>query len=413
MRKDMLVKKKFVLNTLLILLATGIAFGFATTSNVSGAQDRSVHELAQAVPAWHQVNSNGFGDPQTVEVTALEVFKGYLYAGTHHPVNPILTYDGAQIFRSPDGVAWTPVTQPGFHDPHDSKPPAILDLVVFNGYLYASTGRGNAAQIWRSLDGVIWAPMVAAGFGDPDNVDITALAAYNNKIYAGVANSNTGAQIWRSSTGDNAVGSWTKVAPGAGMAATRITGFAAFNSALYAALESTGSVQIWSSSSGDLNTWATSVNNGFGDSNNTSAGGMAVFGGYLYVGAGNSVDGARLYRTNNGTSWGQAITPGFGDPNNQKVETVFVFQNQLYVSVKNAVTGMELWRSPDGTLWERANQDGFGDSNNSGSNWSNATADFLSHLYVGTSNIVSGGELWRMVQPGVLSVYIPLSRRSP
>src|SRR3990172_8714768 len=125
---------------------------------------------------------------------------------------------------------------------------------------------------------------------------------------------------------------------------------------------------------------------------------MAVFGGYLYIGAGNSAVGAQLWRSNNGTSWAQAINPGFGDPNNQKVEMVFVFQNQLYVSVKNAVTGIEVWRSADGTLWEQVNQDGFGDSNNSGTNGSHATADFLNQLYVGTSNIVDGGELWRMLQ---------------
>lgn len=401
---------KLVISVLVILLATGVSSVSAYTPDASSAHSHWLQAPLQVVPAWQQVNSNGFDDPETGEVTALEAFNGYLYAGTHHPIDPMLTYDGAQIFRSSDGVAWTPVTQPGFHDPHDSKPPAILDLAVFNAYLYASTGRGNAAQIWRSQNGVTWAPMVAAGFGDENNVDITALAVYANKIYAGITNSNTGAQIWRSSTGDNAIGSWTKVAPGAGMAATSITGFATFNSALYTALESGGPAQIWRSSSGDLNTWTAPVNNGFGDSHNTSTGGMAVFAGDLYVGAGNSVDGARLYHTNNGTNWMQAITPGFGDPNNQKVEMVFVFENQLYVSVKNSVTGMQVWRSPDGTLWEQANPDGFGDSNNLSSNWSNATADYLGHLYVGTSNVTDGGELWRMQQH---SVYVPLSLRSP
>ena len=128
---------------------------------------------------------------------------------------------------------------------------------------------------------------------------------------------------------------------------------------------------------------------------------MAVFGGYLYVGAGNTAVGAQLWRTNDGESWEQTITPAFGDANNQKVEMVFVFQNQLYVSVKNTATGMELWRSADGALWEQANLDGFGDSNNSSSNESNATARFLNQLYVGTSNVVDGGELWRMQNPAV------------
>ena len=133
-----------------------------------------------------------------------------------------------------------------------------------------------------------------------------------------------------------------------------------------------------------------------------------MFGGKLYAGAGNTADGARLYRTNDGTTWEQAITPAFGDANNQKVEMVFVFQNQLYVSVKNSVTGIEVWRSPDGSLWEQVNQDGFGDSHNTGTNWSNATAEFGCSLYVGTSNVADGGELWRM---GHKCLYLPFIRR--
>jgi hypothetical protein len=247
--------------------------------------------------------------------------------------------------------------------------------------------------------------MVIQGFGDPDTVDITAFAVYGNFIYAGATNLISGAQIWRSFSGDS--NTWTKVAPTLpGANADRVTGFAIFGGALYAAAESQAPAQIWRSYGGD---WTTVVSNGFGNSFTTSTGGMAEFAGYLYVGAGNEVDGAQLWRTDNGSSWQQMITPGFGDPNNQKVEMVFVFENQLYISVKNAQTGLELWRSPNGTLWERANQDGFGDSHNSGSNWSNATTDYLSQLYVGTSNVLDGGELWRMQQQRTnLPVYIPL-----
>jgi len=154
------------------------------------------------------------------------------------------------------------------------------------------------------------------------------------------------------------------------------------------------------------------MNNGFGEGSNTQAGGMAVFGGYLYVGVGNTVSGAQLWRTNNGTSWAQMGNPGFGDPNNRKVDMVFVFQNELYVSLRNTVTGIEVWRSADGTVWEQVNLDGFGDSNNSGSNGSKATTDFLSQLYVGTSNTVDGGELWRMGQP-LISTPTPTATDTP
>jgi hypothetical protein len=59
---------------------------------------------------------------------------------------------------------------------------------------------------------------------------------------------------------------------------------------------------------------------------------------------------------------------------------------------------MEVWRSPDGTLWEQVSPDGFGDRNNNGTNRSHATADFGNQLYVGTSNLIDGGELWRTIQ---------------
>jgi len=402
---------KFALDILIILLVASVSACASDLSNsqstdpsgpsglpAPGTYRERVQGIAQAVSDWEQVNSNGFGDPGTGEVSALESFNGFLYAGTYNPIDPALLYDGAQIFRSPDGVTWTPVTQPGFGNSHDIAPPAILDFIVFNNQLYAGTGRGNASQIWRTSNGTIWAPMDVTGFSDPDNVDITALAVYNGKIYAGVRNQVTGAQIWSSFTGDN--NSWTQVAPDMpGTVPASVTGFAefAFDGGLYAAVESEeGPAQIWRSYGGP---WEVIVNDGFGDANTLLTGGIAEFGEYLYVGSGNTADGAQLWRTNDGMTWGQAIGPGFGGPNNQKVEAVFAFQNQLYVSVKNTVTGMEIWRSTDGVLWEQANLDGFGDSNNSGTNLNNATADFLSQLYVGTSNLVDGGELWRTLQP--------------
>lgn len=336
---------------------------------------------------WEQVNVSGFGNPQTNQVSALEVFGETLYAGTSNAV------EGARILRWQDGATWVPVSDAGFGIPHDTAPPAILDLAVFNGRLYASTGRGDGpGQIWRALDGKNWAPMVISGFSDPDTVDITALAVYKGLIYAGAANLINGAQIWRSYSGDS--NSWTQVAPALeGTDVARVTAFAEFEGALYAAVESDEPAQIWRSYGGD---WTTVVSDGFGDSNTTATGGLAAFGGNLYAGAGNASEGAQLWRSGDGENWNQVIEPGFGDANNEKVEIVLPFENALYVSVKNGATGMEVWRSSDGLDWEQVNADGFGNVNNVGSNWSNAVTRHGQRLSVGTSNAVDGGELWRM-----------------
>ncbi|MAT98801.1 MAG: hypothetical protein CL608_16785 [Anaerolineaceae bacterium] len=386
-----------------------ILVGFADVKLFARDHAHNIEAMTQAVSSWIQVNNNGFGNQQTEEVSALEAFNNHLYAGTSNLI------DGAQIFRSTDGVTWTAVTDPGFGSAHDTAPPAILDMMVFDGYLYATTGRGNAAQIWRTVDGVNWARVVNAGFGDPDVVNMTVLAVYGSQLYVGAAKQDTGVQVWRTYTGDGNLSNWNQVATGTDPAI--MTGLSVFNvdGGLYAAVQSeTGAAaQIWRSYGGALGTWTAVVSDGFGNNNTTLTGGLAEFNGYLYVGAGNIVDGAQLWRSNDGVSWQQMITPGLGDPNSEKVESVFIFQNQLYVGVKNVSTGIEIWRLADGLAWEQANLDGFGDGNNAGTNGHNATAEFLNQLYLGTANAVDGGELWR--KPLTLNerVYLPVVLRMP
>lgn len=374
----------------------------AVLLSASGGHARGAPAAALPAPIWQQVNSDGFGDPDTNEVTALEVFNGFLYAGVGN-TNPL---EGARIFRSPDGVTWAPVTEPGFALPHDNRPPAILDLAAFQGRIYASTGRGNAAQIWRSQDGQYWSAVVNAGFADPDTVKITALTEFGGKLYAGAWNDVTGAQIWSSYTGDS--NSWTQEAPDTpGTGPGGVTAMAVFDGALYAAVDSGGPVQIWSSSGG---AWSPVVSDGFGSSQTKTAGGLAAFGGKLYAGAGNTAAGAQLWRTADGSTWTQVTNPGFGGQNNLAVEAVTVWQNQLFVSVRNTLTGMEVWRSADGTAWEQASPDGFGDSHNTGANYTQASAGFGGSLYIGTANSTTGGELWRLFQPQQL-LYLPAVMR--
>ena len=137
---------EFIKGILVILLTAGVGDVSASVLVAEGNISSNAVEVLQITPGdWEQVNSNGFGDPQTGEVTAVKAFNGFLYAGTFNPINPIpgQLYDGAQIFRSSDGTTWNSVTQPGFGNTHDIAPPAILDFVVFNNQIYAGTGRGN------------------------------------------------------------------------------------------------------------------------------------------------------------------------------------------------------------------------------------------------------------------------------
>ena len=183
-----------------------------------------------------------------------------------------------------------------------------------------------------------------------------------------------------------------------------------FNGYLYTATESYADdpdgVEIWRTNDGVH--WNQTNTPGFGDLDNFSAGGMAVYQGYLYVGMWNITTGAQLWRSNNGTNWEQVTGDGFGDINNWKVESVYVFDDALYAGINNDVTGSEVWRTSDGIHWGQINPDGFGDSNNASTFvWSNGTTAFQDNLYYGTRNGANGGEVWQLLP----TVYLPFVRK--
>lgn len=77
---------------------------------VSDFYNGRIQIFAPGVPDWTQVNINGFGHPSRNGVLSLEEFNGYLYAGTRDNEN------GGQIWRSVDGVHWSPASEPGLSE---------------------------------------------------------------------------------------------------------------------------------------------------------------------------------------------------------------------------------------------------------------------------------------------------------
>ena len=140
------------------------------------------------------------------------------------------------------------------------------------------------------------------------------------------------------------------------------------------------------------------VGNGFGDTTNTHAFSMAVFGGDLYVGTyKEKVDCCEVWRSSDGIIWNQVNTDGFGDANNLGAISMALLGDHLYVGTMNPA-GCEVWRSSDGTIWEPVVGDtavvgnGFDDPNN----WAAASmAVFGGDVYVGTWNASDACEVWR------------------
>lgn len=336
---------------------------------------------------WKQVNVDGFGDPQTISVTALEVFHGQLYAGTNN------LDAGGQVWRWQKDGQWLPVSEMGFGS--GALLPAVVDLVVFQGRLYAGIGWDDApGQVWRSQDGTNWQPVTTDGFGDGGNIAITNFAIFKGMLYAGTGTTSVGAQIWRSKNGDS--GSWTQVGINGPVLIGNVTGFAVYKDVLYSAIEPAGGtsapIQVWRSTNGS--DWMPITLDGFGDEFSQTTGGFAQFRGYLYLGIRNDTTGGQIWRTKDGAQWELVVSDGFGDANNVKVESLLLHEGFLYAATFNLLSGVQIWRSTDGMSWEPVSTNGFGDSNNFATLWNNATAVDKGHILMGTWNFATGGELW-------------------
>ncbi len=200
-----------------------------------------------------------------------------------------------------------------------------------------------------------WARTASGGFGDTGNSDVTAMAAYRGRLYAGTRNPD-GCQVW----------SYDGVS--------------------------------WRQEVGQGEAGAP-TGPGFGDPKTNNVSSMCVYDSRLYVGARNPVSGGRLW-SYDGKDWTQEVGqgdvskpagPGFGDPDNNDVPSMAVLDGQLLAGTYNP-GGCQVW-SFDGDSWARVAEGGFGDADNHAAS---SMAVYYSRLYVGTFNndYTSGCQVW-------------------
>ncbi|NPV60767.1 MAG: hypothetical protein HPY75_14050 [Actinobacteria bacterium] len=149
-------------------------------------------------------------------------------------------------------------------------------------------------------------------------------------------------------------------------------------------------------------TWAQEATGGFGNPANVSARASAVYNSRLYVGTDN---GAGLeILSYDGETWRQevggsaAVGAGFGNAANFNAASMIVHDSLLWVGTSNNVTGCEVWRF-DGTNWTQVVGalstalvgPGFG---NPGNLEAYSMAVYGNELYVGTF-CWGGCEVWR------------------
>ena len=141
----------------------------------------------------------GLGDADNTIITNMETWNNAIYAGIENDV------DGARIYRSTDGNAWTKVNNDGFGH---AALNAVVDFQSFNGQLYASTADDNpvpaqTAEIWRSADGITWNQSGNDGLDNANNFLFYELAVFNNQLYVGSFDDVNGADLFRTADGAN------------------------------------------------------------------------------------------------------------------------------------------------------------------------------------------------------------------
>lgn len=378
--------------------------GVDSSGNVYVADhgNQDVRKFAPGVAGWVQVNINGFGDRANSSVYSLAPFAGNLYAGTGN-----WSGAGAQLWRTNSGTDWTPAATSGLGDPCNG---GIDHLLEFKGQLYAGTynwcwdvNGSDGGQIWRSPDGLDWTQVVDGGFGDPNNGEVFRFAVFGDALYASTWSFTNahGTEVWRSDTGDSS--DWEQVVsngfnddPGNSV----VYNFEVLDGYLYAATyNSEAGAEIWRSPTGNLGAWTQVNANGFGDQDNHSVGALEALNGYLYASTGHWSDtgGSQIWRCQacDGSDWQKVMDNGFGNPESRGTGALEVLDGKLYCVVDNYVTGLEVWRTANGANWEQVGIPGFGDSNNRIGYADNSITVFNSRLFVGTGNGANGGEIWK------------------
>ncbi len=244
---------------------------------------------------WTNVVTAGFGITTNYEIINMTVYSGSLYAATLNSDN--YNSYGGQVWRSSDGAHWTNVVTAGFGL---GLGQGWWAFEVFDNLLYAATNVDSGGLIYRT-DGASWTPVTTDGFGNPGNGAVTGLAGFNGYLYAATRNTNTGTEVWRSSSGDP--GSWTKV-----------------------------------------------QGSGLGNSTNFRGYILYVFNNHLYLGIINEITGDQLWRTADGLHWEKAVVDGWGS----SLNTYTVYSNRGLVTFNqhmfaapcpNGGNGGQLWRT--------------------------------------------------------------------
>ena len=176
-------------------------FGVQNTGANRGSSADDVAKLFRATdlsgaPTWTEVYG-GISGSRRVDI--LGDLNDYLYIS-------VRSSGGIVILRSPSGDAgsWTQVNTDGMDSNAQNSGAVVDSATVYNGVLYVGVANVNTGfEVWRTtgaLQGggplVDWAQVDGSGLGDPNNY-YTELIPFNGYLYAWTSNYSSGQQVLR------------------------------------------------------------------------------------------------------------------------------------------------------------------------------------------------------------------------
>ena len=279
-------------------------------------------------------------------------------------------------------------------------------MQVFNGRLYVGTmNERTGGEIW-AYDGTQWEMVLQQRLRRTGNTGFRSMILFRGFLYTGGTNDTNGAELWRTANGVR----WRKIVAGGFGDANNdsVRGVAVFQDRLYIGLQNASGSggQLWRSADG-LAFEPVNID-GFGDGTNLSMHTLAVLNDQLYIGTKNKDSLMQVWRTSDGDSYEQVVGPnaavasGFGIPGNILTMSMYVYDNVLYLGTGNArdngdpLNGFSLMRTTDGTQWQAITINGAGDIDN---RFAWRFIDYQGHLWLGIGNVNieggEGGQAWR------------------
>ena len=297
---------------------------------------------------WEEVISDGFEDSNNISIRSMIAFNGYLYAGTGNYTSDT-TSNGGQLWRSPDGYTWQPIETDGFGNPNNVE---IFYLTQIGANLCATTldQAGDGAQLWCSPSGDpgTWTQDGANGLGNTNNSAFPSSQTYNGDVFMGTYNTVNGAEIYQKTLPS---GSWNKVAEnGMGDSGNQgVSSMAVYNKFLYVAFHHAdgGGSTIWRCQVCNGSDWMNVMANGHGNSNANLDPVLVALKTGLYAIVGDSVDGLLVYQSKDGLTWVKVGSNGLGSSNNLETDwsnAATVLNNTFYLGSVNVYNGGGVWK---------------------------------------------------------------------